>query len=44
MEVKKQYDYLFKIVTNGESGVGKSSTVLRMAKNEFSDQWMSTIG
>ena len=29
------YDYLFKIVLVGDSGVGKSNLLLRFTKNEF---------
>ena len=44
MEAQKQYDYLLRIVTVGESGVGKSSIVTRMAKDEFTPLFISTIG
>lgn len=39
-----QYDYLFKIVTIGDSGVGKSCILSRFAINEFDESSKSTIG
>lgn len=38
------YDYLFKIVLVGDSGVGKSNILSRFTKNEFSKEEKSTIG
>ena len=38
------YDYLFKIVLIGDSGVGKSQLLSRYTKNEFKIQSPSTIG
>jgi GTPase SAR1 family protein len=37
-------DYLFKLLLIGNSGVGKSSLLLRFADNAFSDNYISTIG
>ncbi|XP_072976604.1 ras-related protein Rab11C [Typha angustifolia] len=39
-----EYDYLFKIVLIGDSGVGKSNILSRFTKNEFSLDSKSTIG
>ncbi|KAI4368119.1 hypothetical protein MLD38_016714 [Melastoma candidum] len=38
------YDYLFKMVLIGDSGVGKSNLLSRFTGNEFSLQSKSTIG
>ncbi|KAK1395562.1 putative small GTPase superfamily, P-loop containing nucleoside triphosphate hydrolase [Heracleum sosnowskyi] len=38
------YDYLFKVVIIGDSGVGKSNLLSRFTKNEFSLDSKSTIG
>ena len=38
------YDYLFKILLIGDSGVGKSSTMIQYCDNIFNDNHISTIG
>jgi len=38
------YDYLFKIVLIGDSGVGKSNILSRFTRNEFLVESKSTIG
>jgi Ras-related protein Rab-1A len=38
------YDYLFKVLIIGNSGVGKSCLLLRFAEDMFSDNYISTIG
>ncbi|KAI8349634.1 GTP-binding protein [Choanephora cucurbitarum] len=38
------YDYLFKIVIIGDSGVGKSNLLLRYTSDEFMEDSRSTIG
>ncbi|PHU14918.1 Ras-related protein YPTC6 [Capsicum chinense] len=40
----EEYDYLFKIVLIGDSGVGKSNLLSRFTRNEFSLESKSTIG
>ena len=44
METDINYDYLFKILLIGDSGVGKSCLILRFAENMFIDSYISTIG
>jgi len=39
-----EYNYLFKIVLIGDSGVGKSNLLLRYTRNEFNIDSKSTIG
>ena len=39
-----EVDYVFKILTLGESSVGKSSIILRFTNNQFNDQLLSTTG
>jgi len=39
-----EYDYLFKILLIGDSGVGKSALLLRFADDEYSESYISTIG
>jgi Ras-related protein Rab-1A len=38
------YDYIFKILLVGDSSVGKTSIATRFADNEFSPNYISTIG
>ncbi|XP_026425928.1 ras-related protein Rab2BV [Papaver somniferum] len=43
-KVDQEYDYLFKIVLIGDSGVGKSNILSRFTRNEFCLESKSTIG
>jgi Ras-related protein Rab-3C len=40
----KDYDHLFKLLIIGDSGVGKSSLLVRFADNHFSGNYITTIG
>lgn len=40
----KNYDYLFKLLVIGDSGVGKSCILSRFTDNTYSDEHYSTIG
>ena len=39
-----EVDYVFKLLTLGESSVGKSSIILRFTNNQFNQQLLSTTG
>jgi len=39
-----EYDYLFKLLLIGDSGVGKSCILLRFADDTYTDSYISTIG
>lgn len=41
---QEEYDYLYKIVLIGDSGVGKSNLLSRFTRNEFNLETKSTIG
>ena len=40
----KQFDYTFKIVMIGDSGVGKSCILLRFTDDKFNENFITTIG
>jgi len=44
MSKDDEYDFLFKIVLIGDSGVGKSNLLSRFTRNEFNLESKSTIG
>merc|ERR1711898_6342 len=43
-EMNAEYDYLFKLLLIGDSGVGKSCLLLRFADDTYSESYISTIG
>ncbi|CAF1483563.1 unnamed protein product [Rotaria sordida] len=42
--VNVEYDYLFKILIIGDSGVGKSAILQRFTQNNFSSEYFVTVG
>lgn len=40
----REYDHLFKLLIIGDSGVGKSSLLIRFSDNTFSGSYITTIG
>lgn len=44
MSLSEDYDYLFKIMLIGDSGVGKSSLMMRICDEKFNPTFFPTIG
>ena len=43
MAMNPEYDYLFKLLLIGDSGVGKSCLLLRFADDTYSESYISTM-
>lgn len=41
---KSGFDYLFKLLLMGDSGVGKSSLLFRFSDDAFTNNYISTTG
>ena len=44
MSQGRDYNYLFKLVLIGNSGVGKSSLLFRYSENKWEEKFIPTIG
>ena len=42
--MNSEYDYLFKLLLIGNSGVGKSCLLLRFSDDTYTNDYISTIG
>ena len=42
--VSTSYDYLFKVLLCGDSGVGKTSMLCRFISDEMNDAHIATVG
>ena len=41
---RAEYDFLFKLIIIGDSGIGKSCLLNRFADDVYTDSYISTIG
>lgn len=44
MAAEQEFDYLFKVVIVGNSGVGKTAFLLRFAEDRFQSSYVPTVG
>jgi len=44
VQMSKTYDYLFKLLLIGDSGVGKTCLLFRFSEDSFNNSFISTIG
>lgn len=44
LNMAKTYDYLFKLLLIGDSGVGKTCVLFRFSEDAFNSTFISTIG
>ncbi len=44
MTIPRDYDFTFKILVLGDSGVGKTCLIKRFTDDDFSENFLSTIG
>lgn len=42
--MEKQFDFLFKLLLIGDSGVGKTCIIFRFVENKFNPSFITTIG
>lgn len=43
-DMAKQFDFLFKFLLIGDSGVGKTCIIYRFVENKFDSSFVTTIG
>lgn len=43
-KIKDRYDFLYKVIIIGDSGVGKTNLILRFSDQLFKDSYVATIG
>jgi GTPase SAR1 family protein len=41
---KEAYDFMFKVIVIGDSGVGKTNLILKFSDRDFNPNYLPTIG